>query len=63
MAQGAVGLHVADSVTFAALRPDTIVSQAVIQHFPSLGYADRFLAGVEASGAKWLMLQTRDGKP
>ena len=45
-----VSLH-APGIEFASLRPDVFISQAVIQHFPSLGYADEFLANINRSGA------------
>lgn len=46
-------------VEFAALRPDFLVSQAVIQHFPSIPYANVFLANVNRSGAARLMMHIR----
>jgi predicted TPR repeat methyltransferase len=44
---------------FSAYQPSMFVSQAVIQHFPSLAYFDEFLANVHSSGALDLMLQVR----
>jgi hypothetical protein len=62
VAAGVVRLYhvTGDGVEFAALRPDTIITQSVIQHFPSLGYMDQFLSNVERSGARHLMLQIRE---
>lgn len=40
-------------------RPDVLVSQQVIQHFPSRAYTDRFFAQVNSSGALVVMLQTK----
>jgi len=45
--------------TFAELHADTFVSQAVIQHFPDQKYLDAFLARVNCSLAKRVMLQYR----
>lgn len=44
-------------------RPQLLISQQVIQHFPSQSYLDRFLERVERSGAARVMLQTRAPVP
>ena len=49
------------AVDFASLRPSLFISQAVIQHFPSLNYTLAFLRRVNHCGAEYLMLQTRNG--
>lgn len=45
---------------FAAHRPDVLVCLAVMIHFPTRAYLDNFLATVEASGARHLVLEIRD---
>ena len=42
---------------FNTLKPDVLISQAVIQHFPSVKYLDSFLANVNSAGACEVMLQ------
>ena len=54
------GLHNV-SVDFASLAPKLFITQAVIQHFPSLNYTFDFLDRVNRCGAQYLMLQTRNG--
>ena len=49
------------SVDFTSLKPAIFISQAVIQHFPSLNYTTDFLERVNRCGAEYLMLQTRNG--
>ena len=40
---------------------ETLVSQAVIQHFPSREYTRRFFSVINAaSGIRWMMLQVRE---
>lgn len=46
---------------FSEFKPDILVCQAVIQHFPSVEYLDEFLANADASGASEMMLQIRYG--
>ena len=53
-----ISFHRAD-VMLSSLQPDVLVSQQVIQHFPSREYTDRFLAQVNGSGAQVVMLQTK----
>lgn len=45
--------------SFRQLAPEVVVSQQVIQHFPSVSYFEEFLSNVDASGAAELMLQFR----
>ena len=43
--------------------PDVLISQAVIQHFPSRAYADAFFGSVEASAIPLLLLQIELASP
>lgn len=52
-------LHDSMVTTISSLHPDAFISQAVVQHFPSQQYLDRWLADVDQSGAATLMLQVR----
>lgn len=45
---------------FAEKNPDIIVALAVMIHFPTQAYLNNFLATVEVSGAKRLVLEIRD---
>lgn len=49
------------SVPFDQLGSRVFISQAVIQHFPSLNYTLAFLRRVNQCGAEYLMLQLRAG--
>lgn len=45
---------------FSEHRPDVLVALAVMIHFPTKTYLDNFLATVEASGARRVILEIRD---
>lgn len=60
VAQGKVNLLLTPQ-RFSTLKPDIVVCQAVIQHFPSVQYLNQFLENADNSGAAEMMLQIRYG--
>ena len=50
-------------VEFAPLRADVFISQAVVQHFPSMAFCDDFFARLERSHIPVIFLQLKHASP